>query len=367
MPIGILYRQELKEYHFGSGHSFRGDRYERFIRHLSESIPEDDNYRILDAQPATDADLLSICDREYVDFTREYYKAASLGLPRPDGFARFHSDDNYPSGRPGRLEEAARLVVGQAKAASDLIQAGRFKKVVSLGGGLHHAKRSYGEGFCLYNDVAFCATYLIRQYGLKKVLVLDTDAHAGNGTSEYFYDDPRVLFMDLHQDPWTLYPGVGFAHEMGRGEATGFTINIPLPPGAGYDSYKLAFETIVQPVAREFGPEIIIRNGGSDPHFNDKLANLGLTLAGFKMIGEKVEEMAGVCGGRVIDMIASGYNEDVLPGAWLALIAGLAGFDLKEAMEDVPHRFRTDAALSETHHVLREVKTQLKDYWKCLR
>ena len=82
-----------------------------------------------------------------------------------------------------------------------------------------------------------------------------------------------------------------------------------MPVYAGYDSYRLAFESIIQPVTQEFGPQIIIRNGGSDPYFADGLARLGLPIKGFRMIGEKVREMAEICGGRVIDLIASGYNE----------------------------------------------------------
>ena len=171
--------------------------------------------------------------------------------------------------------------------AADLIQAGTYQKVVCIGGNMHHAKPNYGEGFCIYNDNAFAARYLMEKYKLERILILDTDAHQGNGTCEYFYDDPRVLFIDLHQDPRTIYPGTGFANEIGSGKGKGFTINIPLPVHAGYDSYKLALEAVVLPVAEEFKPQIIIRNGGSDPHFADGLTNLGLTVKGFRMIAKR--------------------------------------------------------------------------------
>ena len=368
MAFAILYRQELREYDFGPGHPFHGDRYEKFIQFLKAHLSEDDNYRILKAEPATDEDLLLICQKEYIDFTRDYFKAANLGLSLPSQFFRFHSGDNLPVGKPGKLEEAARLVVGQAKMACDLVQEGKFQKVVSVGGGLHHAKRAYGEGFCLYNDVAFCGLYLMREYKLDRILILDTDAHAGNGTSEYFYEDPRVLFIDLHQDPRTLYPGTGYAHEIGSGRGKGFTINIPMPVYAGYDSYELAFKSIVEPVTREFKPQIIVRNGGSDPHFADQLTALGLPVKGFRMIGEKVGEMASACDGKVIDLIASGYNEKVLPFAWLALISGVTGIELNvEEPEPIPERFGTDSTFTETERVVDEVKRQLRDYWKSLR
>jgi len=366
MALAILYRQELREYDFGPGHPFRGNRYQLFPHFLQENLAED-NYRILRAKPATDEDLLLICHKEYIDFTGDFYRAVNVGLSYPGQFSQFHSGDNIPIGKPGKLEEAARLIIGQAKMACDLVQGGKFKKVVSIGGGMHHAHSAYGEGFCIYNDVAFCGLYLMQEYKLERILILDTDAHAGNGTCQYFYEEPRVLFIDLHQDPRSLYPGTGFVNQIGSGSGKGFTINIPMPVYAGYDSYQLAFDSIVEPITQEFKPQVIIRNGGSDPHFADGLTRLGLPLRGFRMIGEKVRELANVCDGKVIDLVASGYNEEVLPYGWLALISGLGGVELRiEEPELIPQRFSIDSSFAETEKVITEVKRQLKDYWTCL-
>ncbi len=368
MPVAILYREEMKEYDFGPGHPLRGDRYIEFYQFLREHLPEDNNYRIIKADWATDDDLLLICRREYIEVTREYYKAAHLGLKYGNSIYRYQSRDNIPNSGPGKLEEAARLIIGQAKKACDLILEGEFQKVICLGAGLHHAKPDYGEGFCLYNDVAFCARYLLQQYKLQRILILDTDAHAGNGTTEYFYDEPRVLLIDLHQDPGTIYPGTGFAYEIGAGKGKGFTVNVPLPLYSGDASYKLAFEELVQPLVEEFKPQIIIRNGGSDPHFSDGLTSLGLSVAGFRMITSKVREMSEVCQGKAIDLIASGYNKTVLPCSWLALICGLAGIEIQvNEPEGITPRFQGDSSLAETKHVIAEVKSYLRDYWKCLR
>ncbi|MBM3167201.1 MAG: hypothetical protein FJZ94_07140 [Chloroflexi bacterium] len=368
MAIGILCREELKEYDFGLGHPFRGDRYIRFPAFLRGSLPENDNYKIIAADAATEEDLLLICGKEYIEFTREYYRAANLGLTYPGQFSRFHSLDNLPVGKPGKIEQAARLVVGQAKMACDMVQAGHYDKVVSVGGGLHHAKHSYGEGFCLYNDVAFCGLYLLQHYKLERILVLDTDAHAGNGTCEYFYNESRVLFIDIHQDPKTIYPGTGFVQQIGSGRGEGYTINIPMPVNAGYDSYRLVFESIVEPVAREFQPQIIVRNGGSDPYLDDGLTSLGLPLKGLRLIGEKVRKLSEICDGRVVDLIASGYNEQILPYAWLALIAGLANFKFEiEEVEPIPQRFIGDLGLTGTEKVVQQARDHLRDYWVCLR
>jgi acetoin utilization protein AcuC len=368
MAIGIFYREELKEYDFGLGHPFSGDRYGLFIKFLKDNVPEDNNYRIIRAEPASNEDLLLICQQDYIDFTREYYKAAHGGLSYDGNFLRFHSADNLPIGQPGKIEEAARIIIGQAKKACDLIHEGAFKKLVCLGGGLHHAKPSYGEGFCIYNDVAFCAFYLMREYKLERILILDTDAHAGNGTAEYFYEDPRVLLIDIHQNPNTLYPGTGFAHQIGSRAGKRFTVNIPLPIRADYDCYQNVFESVVEPIIQEFQPQVIIRNGGSDPHFNDELTNLGLSLEAFRMIGSRVSELSKVCDGKVIDLIASGYNMEVLTHAWLALITGLAGIEYKIAEpQNVKQHSAKDYVFAKTKEVIEEVKSHLKDYWKCLR
>ena len=364
MPVGILFSEELREYDFGPGHPFRGDRYDIFPDFLRRCAPPT-GYHVTRAPPADREDLLLICDEAYIDFTAEYFEAARLGLNFPGPFYRFHSEDNRPVGRPGRVEEAARLVVGQAKEACDLVQTGAYQKVVSIGGGLHHAKRSYGEGFCLYNDVAFSAIYLRRKYGLERVLILDTDAHAGNGTSDYFYEDNEVLFIDLHQDPHSLYPGTGFVSQIGSGKGKGFTVNVPLPPRAGYESYKLVFESIVEPLAYEFGPQVIVRNGGSDPHLNDPLTHLGLTVRGFRMIGERTRQLSALCGGKVVDLIASGYDMEALPYAWMALISGLTGIapPLDEPEEIIDHL--EAEALTATKIVISDVERELRPYWRC--
>ena len=363
--IAILYREELKEYDFGPWHSFRGDRYETFPRLLRTHLVEGEHYCVLEAERASDQDLLKICKQKYIDFTREYYQAANLGHEHDYRFTQYQSVDNRPLGPPGKVEEAARLVIGQAKKACDLVQKGEFEKVVCIGGGLHHAKPNWGEGFCLYNDVAFAGEYLLQNYGLERILILDTDAHAGNGTAEYFYNDPRVLFIDIHQDPHTIYPGTGFPFQTGEGAGQGYTVNLAMPMRAGDDSYKMVFDEVVLPLANEFKPQIIIRNGGSDPHFEDSLTNLGLTLKGFRMIGEKIRKMAEVCRGKTVDMIGSGYNKEILPYAWLSLIAGLGDFKISlPEPKSVPDDLQKDLRFEETKKMVNKLKEFLYDSWQ---
>lgn len=369
MAIAILYSDGLREYDFGPGHPFRGDRYELFTGFLKQRVPEKDNYQFVKAQPATDNDLLQICSQDYINFSRDYFKAAHKGALDHVKFGLYQSMDNMPFETPGNIEEAARLIIGQARTGCDLVQQGKYKVAVSVGGGMHHARASFGEGFCIYNDVAYAARYLMQKYKLSRIAVIDTDAHAGNGTAEYFFNDPRVLFIDMHQDPHTLYPGTGFASDIGSGEGKGFTVNIPLPANAAFDSYYRIFGEIVEPLVREFKPQFIIRNGGSDPHSDDGLTDLGLPVRGFRMIGEKVKSLADeVCGGKELDLIASGYNKRVLPYCWLALVSGLAGWNTEvEEPEPATRKFHKDPAYAQTKLVESEIKSALKPYWKCFQ
>jgi len=379
MAITILYREELKEYNFGLGHPFQGDRYQIFPDFLKENLLEGDNYRILKAEYASDEDLLLICKEDYLNFIKTYYQNAQacISLARNYNIYNYISQDNIPMTNPGKLEQAARLLIGQAKMAIDLIHAGKANKIVSIGGGMHHASENYGEGFCIYNDVAFGAEYSMEKYGLERILILDTDAHAGNGlqlgrtasgTCGYFYKDPRVLFIDVHQDPKTLYPGRGFIEEIGEGKGRGWTVNCPLSPNTGWDSYQYIFDQIIFPMTEEFRPQLIIRNGGSDPYWNDPLTELGLRISDFRKIGENLREMVKIIDGKEIDLIGSGYNPKAVGPGWLSLICGLANIEISiEEAEPVPDRYREDLSYKDTKDMVKELKRGLKNYWGCLK
>ena len=187
-------------------------------------------------------------------------------------------------------------------------------------GGLHHAGRGFGEGFCIFNDVAVAAAALLRD-GMERIAVLDTDAHQGNGTMDIFYEDPRVLFVSIHQDPRTLYPGVGFITELGRGAGEGRTVNLPMPMLADGSLYDLAMREIVYPLLDEFRPQAIIRNGGSDPLYTDTLTNLGLDVEQLSGLIRDIARYARRGGIPLVDLFLSGYGPYVSEG-WLAIVRG---------------------------------------------
>jgi acetoin utilization deacetylase AcuC-like enzyme len=164
-------------------------------------------------------------------------------------------------------------------------------------------------GFCLFSNVAIAARYLQRQYDLERVAVVDFDVHHGNGTQACLEDDPTVLFVSLHQDPQTCYPGTGYENETGVGAGRGFTLNIPLPPGTTDELYLQAIDERVLPVLNRFKPQVLLLSAGFDAHADDPLAELELTEDGFAQITDRMVQAASVhCGGKIISALEGGYN-----------------------------------------------------------
>ena len=153
--------------------------------------------------------------------------------------------------------------------------------------------------------------------------------------------------------------------EIDAGEGEGYTVNVPLPPFAGDEAYRFVFEELIFRLVERFEPELVIRNGGSDPHFSDEITQLGLTLEGFRWIGRSVREIAEICGGKEVDLICSGYNPQVMPRTWSALISGLADvhFDLEEKF---PLTSEKTWRVEEVENTVKKVKGNLGPYWGSL-
>jgi len=365
MKTAILYNKELEKYSFGEGHPFGGERFSAFFSFFeSKTNKFKDLFEIVEPQIASDAILELVHTKKYIDTI----KTASTGTCLPDIF-RYVSIDNIDpttGSIPVGIDEASRIIVGSSVTAADIVMKGAYKKAIAFGG-MHHAKPDFGEGFCFHNDVAICVRHLQKKYHLKRIFVLDTDAHAGNGTKEIFYEDPDVLFIDIHQDPRTIYPGSGFVEETGKGKGEGFTVNIPVPARTGNEAYQYLFETIVHPLADEFKPEAIIRNGGSDPYYLDSLADLALTLKGFLMIGKEMNYMtSALTQGKCIDLMLSGYNIKVLPFAWFSLIAGLLDIDIDVSNFKELSPPPTNAKLENVKEIASKVRSRLRPFWRCM-
>lgn len=172
----------------------------------------------------------------------------------------------------------------------------------------HHAERNRAMGFCYLNNVAIGARYLQKQHGVERVLILDWDVHHGNGIQNIFYKDPTVFYVSLHQDPSSCYPGTGWALETGEGKGKGYTLNLPMPPGAGNTEYLEAME-VVEQAMEAFKPEFVLISAGFDAHMDDPLAHVKLTRNGYEDLTRRVMNIAGeYAGGRLVSALEGGYN-----------------------------------------------------------
>ena len=206
------------------------------------------------------------------------------------------------------LESIARLTEGDGKVA--------FCAVRPPG---HHATKVQSMGFCLFNNIAVAARHLADAG--ERVLIVDYDAHHGNGTQDIFYRDPRVLFISFHQ--WPCYPGTGRIDETGAGPGAGTTINLPLPPGATGDVYTEAWERAALPSLEAFGPTWLLLSAGFDAHRADPLTSMGLTAGDYAALTARVT--AATPAGRRIVFLEGGYDLEALTETSAAVLSTLAG------------------------------------------
>lgn len=190
----------------------------------------------------------------------------------------------------------------------------------------HHCEYDESMGFCLLNNVAIAARTLQDEFGVERVAILDWDVHHGNGTQHLFESDANVLFISLHGHPKHLYPGTGYESEIGHGPGRGYTLNIPLMPGAGDGEYRAAFDEKVLPRLASFSPEVLIISAGFDAHEEDPLAEMLVTDGGFQRMTREAIAIANErCEGRILSVLEGGYHLDALGRCVADHVEALAG------------------------------------------
>jgi acetoin utilization deacetylase AcuC-like enzyme len=219
-----------------------------------------------------------------------------------------------------RSFEAARLAAGAGLEAVRRLDAGEgdtaFCAVRPPG---HHATSDRPMGFCLVNNVSVVAASLVDRG--ERVLVVDYDAHHGNGTQDIFYEDPRVLYVSIHEYP--LYPGTGSYHEMGMGMGAGTTVNIPVPAGTTGDVFRRAVDELVVPLAEGWGPTWLLVSAGFDAHRRDPITGLGLTSGDY---ADLATAMLGIVPkGRAVFFLEGGYDLEALAASVGSTLSALAG------------------------------------------
>jgi acetoin utilization deacetylase AcuC-like enzyme len=171
----------------------------------------------------------------------------------------------------------------------------------------HHARSDRGMGFCLLNNAALAAEYLIQDRNAERLAVVDIDLHHGNGTQEIFWDRDDVLYFSAHQHPF--YPGTGKLAETGAGAGEGWTVNVPLPAGSGDRAYAELTERVLLPALDSFRPELVLISYGYDAHYRDPLGGLRLSGLGYYRVIKALADWAGEhCGGRVVVLLEGGYD-----------------------------------------------------------
>lgn len=230
----------------------------------------------------------------------------------------------------GRLITPAHLAsAGGCLTAADAVMRGEVKRAFALvrppG---HHAMRVvHGiRGFCTVNIEAIMVEYLRSKYQVRKIAVVDTDVHHGDGSQDVFYHDPDTLYISFHQDGRTLYPGTGFPEEAGSPGAWGTNINLPLLPGTGDEGLHRLYDGLISHILEDFQPELIINSAGQDNHFSDPLASMSVTAQGYARLADKLQ--------ADIAVLEGGYSiESALPYVNTGIILAMAGMDYSKVVE----------------------------------
>ena len=312
-----------KLYDFGASHPLRPERvlltYES-IRALG--LNELDHVTEVEARVATREEITDAHDPSFVAVVERIDsgeadpgEGLTYGLGTPD-------DPIFP-----HMHAASSAVCGASLTAAEEVLQGKAAYAFNPAGGLHHARRAEASGFCIYNDPAVAIAKLLRERPDWRVMYLDVDVHHGDGVQWIFYDEPRVLTLSLHQSGRYLYPGTGFENEVGESPALGTSANVPLLPLTGNRDYLWALRTVLDALAGAFKPDVLVTQLGADTHWNDPLANLGLTMAAYPDMARAIHDCVRThCSGRWVATGGGGYQaETVVPKVWTIHFAEMCG------------------------------------------
>jgi len=252
----------------------------------------------LGAQPPALPWIQRVHDQTYIDRLQHACRQKQRFIDVPDSTICSLSYD------------VAVLAVGGVLAAADAVVNQKVRNAFcAVRPPGHHAEVDRSMGFCLFNHAAIAADYLITRHGLDRIAIVDFDVHHGNGTQHIFENRNDVLYVSLHENPTSLYPGTGFAEETGLGPGKRYTLNIPLPSGSGDDTYHQAFIQHVLPALDVFQPNAMIISAGFDAAIQDPLAHMTVSSDGFQWMTQQLITAANkLCDGRLISTLEGGYD-----------------------------------------------------------
>ncbi|NYB51890.1 MAG: histone deacetylase [Methanobacteriaceae archaeon] len=300
--ISLVYSPEYAKHHTGT-HPENQRRLESIMNYLQEE-GELEKLDIQEPVPASSEDILRVHTPHHLNYLKSFSEKGGGYLD----FDTFASPQSY---------EIARLAAGGAIKASELVLNQDYDFAYSLARPPgHHATGNRAMGFCLINNLAVALEYVRKRYGLKKFIIFDFDAHYGNGTAEIFYHDPQILYISIHQDPHTIFPGEGFIEEMGSGEGKGFNLNIPMPPGSKTSDYIYILEKILETAYTEFKADFSFLDVGFDGHMEDPLSSLHLDDNFYPWIGCHLQKLTP----KMVLVLEGGYCYDAMARSNLKMI-----------------------------------------------
>lgn len=318
----LVWSEALTNYNLGPSHPLAPIRVELAIA-LARELGVLDRFDVVEPQPLTVEELTVVHAPHYVAGVQElseypYESDEALGLGTGDNPVFYG------------MHDASALVAGATVEAARRVWTGQAMRAANIAGGLHHAMPNRASGFCVYNDPALAIRWMLDN-GAERIAYVDVDAHHGDGVQAIFYDDPRVLTVSIHEGPWTLFPGTGYADEIGGAGAEGTAVNIALPPGTTDAGWLRAFHAVVPTVVEAFGPQVVVSQHGCDSHERDPLTNLALSIDGQRASYLAVEQLAEAqAGGRWVVTGGGGYAlYSVVPRVWTHLLAILGGQPLE--------------------------------------
>jgi len=320
VPSALIWDPAVTRYKFRPDHPFNPRRLELSVSLMESLGLLGDGCRVVAPRMATDDELLAVHSAEYVDAVKRF----SAGGDRSDAFQWGLGTDDTPI-FPG-MHEVTALVTGATIRAAELVMSGEVRRAFSICGGLHHAHRDRGSGFCVYSDLAAAIAWIRREHGAR-VMCIDYDAHHGDGVQGIFYEDPEVLTLSLHESGRYLFPGTGFVDELGEGEGYGYSLNVPLEPFTEDGSWLAIHERLLPEVMEAYRPDVVVLQNGCDGHALDPLTHLRATTRLYEETVRIVCEAADrVCGGRVVATGGGGYSIwQVVPRAWTLVWGALSG------------------------------------------
>ena len=316
----VMWDEEYLKYKFSDWHPMHPSRLELTHRLSSElGVLNADNVSIQVPEIASDAVLRTVHGQDFIDQVRRVSDDPSL-IAEEYGLGT--EDDPVFAG----MHDAASRIVGGSVIAAQAIMDQSTVRAVNFAGGMHHAAKKKASGFCIYNDAA-AAIQRMLDNGAQRVVYIDVDAHHGDGTESIFWDDERVLTISLHESGLSLFPGTGFANEIGGQNAQGSAVNVALPAMTGDSGWMRAFHAIVPQLVHAFKPEIIVSQHGCDAHRDDDMTNLKLSVDAQRQVALDIAQLADdLCEGRWLATGGGGYNVTaVVPRTWTHLTAIVAG------------------------------------------